>query len=196
MALPDLAALKRYVKKQTSEEDTLLASILLQAKAMAAAFVRRPIIAEERTFVLDHPSQYPTRSVGLLHLPIYPVAEESSDVTALVITDNDGDELVVDTDYRLDLRTGRITGINFAFGVWPYTVVATVGLSAYPEYEDQIEPVISAAILDIAADLYQRRNPAATNESTGGGVSTSYAGGIPERVKDMLRPFVMARALG
>lgn len=195
MALPDLADLKRYVRKQTTDEDTLLAAILAQAKAMAAAFVRRPIIAEERTFVMVRPSDSPYRSIGTVHLPVYPIADESSDVSAIVITDDEGDELVVDTDYRVDLRTGRISGIDSAFTVWPYTIVATVGLSAHPDYEDLIEPVISAAILDIAADLYQRRNPAATNESTGGGVSTSYAGGIPERVKDMLRPFVMVRAL-
>jgi hypothetical protein len=123
------------------------------------------------------------------------VAAGDSSIDALELTDDDGDVLVEDSDYRIDLRTGRITGINRGFATWPYSITATVGLSAHPDYELRIEPVINAAILDLAADLYQRRSPAATSESTGGGVSTSYAVGMPQRVKDMLAPFVMARAL-
>jgi pyridoxal/pyridoxine/pyridoxamine kinase len=113
-----------------------------------------------------------------------------------VITDAD-DLVIEDTDYSIDYRIGVIsaaTGISFA--TYPYTVVATVGLSAHPDYADFIEPVINAAILDIVADRWNRRNPAASNESEGGGVGTSYRGvGIPERVQEMLEPFRMVRAL-
>jgi hypothetical protein len=195
MTLVAKAELKEYLRIQGTAEDTLLDALIARAIGMVEAFVRRPIEAEERTFVMGRPSEYATAAIRAIHVPIYPVAVADSSISGLTLTDDEGDTLVEDSDYRLDVRTGRITGINGAFATWPYTIVATVGLSAHPNYTDRIEPVMNVAIIDIAADLYQRRSPAATSESTGGGVSSSYVGGIPERVKDMLRPFVMARAL-
>lgn len=202
MALPELADLKRYVKKQTGDEDTLLTALLASATAAVRAFVRRPLIAEPRTFTLTRPHDSLYRTVTVLHLPIYPAqAPDSSGDGGVVITDTDGTELVEETDYTVDLRTGRIDGVSggtsgmFPFSGWPYTVTATVGLSALDEYETDIEPVLFQAILDVAADLYQRRSPAATSETTGGGVSTSYTGGVPQRVADLLLPFRMVRAL-
>lgn len=197
MSLPTKTELKLVLKIQSSAEDTLLDALIARATARVRAHIRRPITAELREFVLDAPSQSITRGVSVLHVPIYPVAAEDTATEALTLTDNDGDELVAGTDYRLDRRTGKITALDGgAFTVWPYTIEATVGLSAFDEYASDIEPVIGAAILDDASQLYHQRNPAATNETTGGGVSASYESGISQRVKDMLAPWVMARALG
>ena len=199
MALPDRDQLKLYLRIQSDAEDTLLDALLASAIAQVRAFVRRPLVAEARTFVLTKPWDALYRTVTTLHLPIYPVAAEDSNTSAAEITDNDGTVLVEATDYTIDLRTGLIAGLTssalFPFGVWPYSITATVGLSALPEYDAEIEPVLSQAILDVAADLYQRRSPAATSETTGGGVSTSYSGGLPARVADLLTPFRMVRAL-
>jgi hypothetical protein len=50
---------------------------------------------------------------------------------------------------------------------------------------------LDAAVLDWMADRYQNRNPAATNEATGGGVSASYTTGLPQRLIDLLAPWVL-----
>lgn len=199
MALPDADDLKSYLRIQTTAEDTLLAALVTAATGAVQAFVRRPLLAEARTFVIEKPARALYGTVTMLHLPIYPVAAEDSNTAAAEITDSDGTILVEGTDYRIDLRTGEIFGLSasaeFPYGNWPYTITASVGLSALDEYATAIEPVLFQAILDVAADLYQRRNPAAGSESTGGGVSTSYSGGLPPRVQDLLMPYRMVRAL-
>ena len=97
---------------------------------------------------------------------------------------------------QLDTSIPSITALpDVAFDTWPYTIVATVGLSVRSDYALVVEPAVFQAILDIGADLYQRRSPAATSETTGGGVSSSYVGGMPQRAADLLAPFRMARAL-
>lgn len=203
MALATVTECKLYLKIQGSGEDTLLTGLLASAIVSVEAYLRRPILAEERTFILDRPATAAYRTVHQLFLPIYPVAvlDSSASTEDLVIVDDDGTTLAEDTDYRLDVRTGILTALSEGatygtFTTFPYTVTAYVGLSADPAYEDRIEPAVNAAIIDLVADRYQRRSPAATNETTGGGVSSSYDGsGLPRRVTDLLAPFRMARAL-
>jgi hypothetical protein len=201
MTLVTTTEVKPYLRIEAgvTAYDTLIDGLIAQATAMVEAFVRRPIEAELRTFMVDA-DRY--RHASRFFVPIYPIAlvDSSGGTEAIVITDADGDDLIEDTDFRFNRLTGEVLALSdgnvgATFLGYPFTVEAWVGLSAHPDYDNRIEPVINAAITDIVADLYQRRSPAATNESTGGGVSTSYAGGMPERVKDMLRPFVMARAL-
>lgn len=201
MALASVSDCKLYLRIQGSAEDTLLAGILASAIASCEAYLRRPIEAEERTFIIDRPSTSAYRTDHQLFLPIYPVALADSEIDAIGIVDGDGDTIVEDVDFRLDPRTGIILALSDGeafghFSTFPYVVTATVGLSADPSYADRIEPAINAAIIDLVADRWHRRSPAATNESTGGGVSSSYDGsGLPNRVKEMLEPFRMARAL-
>jgi hypothetical protein len=200
VALIGVTECKAYCRVQGSAENAQFAIWLAAAIGSVQSYLRRPITAELRTFRIPQPDVWITDT---LRLPVYPVSlevEEDSDsaggVAALVLTDAD-DEIIADTDYHLDERIGVLTGVTgVSFGNYPYTVVATVGLSAHPDYALVIEPVINAAILDIVADRWNRRNPAATSESEGGGVGTSYANvGLPERVKEMLDPWRMARAL-
>lgn len=191
MALPTVTDVKRYLRIEHTAEDSMLTRELAAALAMVETYIRRPVVAEARTFVLPQPTQRAYRDVGSFFLPVYPVAA----TPLITLTDDDGTLLTHATDYRVELETGQIIGLVSAFALWPYTVVATVGLSARADYATRVEPAIGAAILDIVSDRWHRRSPAATNESTGGGVSTSYANGLPERVKAILQPFVMARAL-
>lgn len=193
MALPTKTELKAVLRIQSTAEDTLLDALIARAQALCEAYLRRPITAIERTFVLEEPKETATKTIRRLYLPVYPVAAEASAVAALTLTDDDGDELLEDTDFRLDLALGRISAIGgVVFDTWPYTIVATVGLSAAEDYSTVVEPAVSMAILDLAADLYQRRNAAATSETDGGGVATSYDGsGLPRRVRDTLAPFVL-----
>ena len=188
MALTTLATLKLYLRKQTNAEDTLLTALLASATARVEGYLRRPIIAVSMTFT-DEAMSFDRRCCGSLIVPITPIASVSS------IEDFDEEE--IDTDLlRFGAETGLITYRDGStFGNGPYTIRATVGLSARAGYATRIEPVINQAILDIAADLYQRRNPAASQESEGGGVSVSYNQGddecVPSRIAAMLQPYRM-----
>lgn len=200
MSLVTAANCKAYCRVQGSAEDALFDIFHASAIGSIQSYLRRPITAELRTFRIDRGDVCISDT---LRLPIYPVSlmvEEDSNseggVDAAVITD--ADDTVIDAaDYHLDERIGVFTATTGnSFTNYPYTIVATVGLSAHPDYATVIEPVINAAILDLVADKWARRNPAATNESEGGGVSTSYADvGIPARVRETLDPWRMARAL-
>lgn len=188
MALPDVAAVKRYLRKQTTNEDPLLAALLASAIGRVETYLRRPIAAEERTFV-DEAKGECGFSVTSLMIPITPVGSLAS------VVDADENAVPVNT-LRVHSHTGMIKHIdNDVFANGPYTIVATVGLALRPGYATRIEPVISQAILDTVADLYQARNPRAAAENAGGGVSVAYtqgnAEGVPMRVAAMLAPFRM-----
>lgn len=200
MTLVTTLQCRQYVRGQTSAEDAQIEIMRLGALGSVQSYLRRPITAELRTFRLPRRDWCITDT---LILPIYPVSlevEADSDsagaIAAVVLTDAD-DVVIEDTDYHFDERIGvftAVTGVTFAN--YPYTVVATVGLSAHADYETIIEPIINNAILDIVADKWNRRNPAASQESEGGGVGTSYGPyGIPKRVIEQLDPWRMARAL-
>lgn len=191
MALPTVADCKNYLRIEHTAEDVMLAGWLAQAIALVEAELGRPIEYLNHTFVLEcDPSKV---SSTRLFVPMYPiaVADSSAGTADLTLTDTDGTVLVEDTDYRLDIRTGWITAIDTTFANYPYTIVADVGLEALPEYATRIEPALSAAILDVVADRYQRRDPAAVQESAGGGVTTMYGAqvGLPQRVKDAVAPW-------
>jgi uncharacterized phiE125 gp8 family phage protein len=188
---------KDYLRIEHTAEDTMLIGWLASAAAAVEQEVGRPLDPVLRTFIIERPV-----NASKLFVPLYPIAvEDSSAATAdLELTDGDGTVLTEDTDYRLDVRTGVITAINSdsslgCFSTYPYTIECYVGLAALPEYEDKIEPALNAAILDVLADRYQRRSPAATSEATGGEVSTGYAGGLPQRVIDMLAPWRVAHVV-
>lgn len=190
MAALDVDDCKDYLRIEHTAEDTMLEGWLAQATAAVEQEIGRPIEPVQRVFIIEravHESK--------LFVPVYPIALEDSSAGTedLALVDGNGDTLVEDTDYRLDRRSGVITAINAdgslaCFGAYPYTITAHVGIAALDDF-DRVEPALNAAILDVLADRYQRRNPAATTEATGGGVSTSYTGGLPLRVVEALAPF-------
>lgn len=192
MALPTVQDCKDYLRIEHTAEDVMLAGWLAQAIALIEAEIGRPVEILNKTWTLEcDPSAV---ALTRIFVPQYPVAvaDSSASTSDLVLTDADGTVLVEDADYRLDIRTGQITGIDgYAFTRYPYTIVADVGLEALPEYAARIEPAIAAAVLDVVADRYQRRDPAAVQEASGGGVTTMYgtASGLPQRVKDMVAPW-------
>lgn len=175
MPLPDIDDVKAYLKIESgAAEDDLLTQLLVIAFAAVQAYVRRPIISDDnsRTVYIERPEGTTCRPVTVLDMPTYPIA------AATTLTDSEGTVLVDGVDYRIDLNTGRIRllegGAFTTFSLFPYTFTAFVGLDARDDYATAIEPVLFGAILDLVADMYQRRNPNATSETTGGGVSTSY----------------------
>ncbi len=185
MALPTGADLKTYLRIEHSAEDTLLADLILQATAWAQSLVGRPFVAVAKTIGVDN------RDAGVFYLGEYPVKASSP---APVITDSSGD--VVDAaTYALDPSTGRFTAnTGSSWGVSPYQVVATVGLSAHPNYATKYEPQLRALIIGLAAVLYHHRNPGASSESSGG-VSVSYHDAeVPPQLLSIARSMRMVRA--
>src|ERR1043166_4689470 len=92
------------------------------------------------------------------------------DVSTRVLTDVDG-TVIDNSDLEIDGQTGIIRYADgfSRFENGPYTIVADLGLDTLPDYADEIEAVVSSAIVDTVADLYQRRSPGARSESAAGG---------------------------
>lgn len=187
MSLPvraDLTAYLRIEAEEAAAESALLDALLVRAQAMLEAWLGRPILA--RTFEDDTDEARPDdRPVTRLLANAYPL-----DAGSLTVTDADGTDVDA-TTYRVKALTGEIIGLaGVTFPNPPYTLAYDAGLELHPLYDDQIEPLVSAAILDIASDLYHARNPRAAGESAGGGASTTYANqALPERVQVALQPY-------
>jgi uncharacterized phiE125 gp8 family phage protein len=163
MALPTTADLKSYLRIETTAEDTLLGLLLARAKAMLEQWTDTPITATSQT-AIDRADSVDVPVTSLV-FPRRPCA-----VTAIV--DSDGTAVPV-ADYWVDGRSGVIygkDGTTFPYG--PYTITANVGLSLRQDYA-ALEPLLNEAILDLAADLYQRRTPGAASE-TAAGTSVSW----------------------
>lgn len=187
MALPTVTDLKLVLRIQTTADDTLLTSLLARALGMVEGALGRPITKVSTTWK-DYGDQ--GRFGGALTRLVVPVVPYDT----LAIVDADGVALSSSVDYYApgvwDATVRARPGMTFP--VAPYTLTANVGLSAAANYATVIEPAVSAAILDVAADLYQRRSAAATAESENG-IAVSYGGGVPQRVVDMLAPWIATR---
>lgn len=202
MALPVAQDLKNYLRVQTTAEDAAIAGILAAAKALALTYLNRPVTALARTYTIEDRR---AAALGLSRLSYDPVAatfirapDAPIDLTQpFTLTDRFGTTLDT-TMYRVDGVTGVIRGgsastpYSSGFSAFPYTCVCTTGLATRTDYAQLVEPAIFAAILDIGADLYQRRNPAATDENDGAGGSVRYGRSeetIPSRAIEMLAPY-------
>jgi hypothetical protein len=190
-----LRDIKRYLRVQTDEENVLLLSLVNAGTALVEAWLGRPIEARSMIFV-DPAESTPDHGVSTLMVPVTPLAA----VTA--VTDGD-DQVVPISTLRWNASTGAITlKDKSAFTNGPYTITATVGLSASQQYRLGGSAAIQQAVVDTVADLYQRRNPVASREAEGGGIAVDYADMkrgvgadnaredlLPARVTAMLAPF-------
>lgn len=190
MALPTVEDLRLYLRVETDAEDALLAALLDEALAAARAYVRRPVIARESTQIATrHRARDPLTGAwgDVLHVPAGPLGG------TVVVTDGTGAEVDALT-YTVDATAGVLAPVApAAWGAGPYTVTADVGLSAHPDWDTDIEPVVAAAIRRWVAVEYQRRNPAASSESAGGGVATGYGRDAAAVVFADLAPYVRRR---
>lgn len=160
MALPTYVDLKSYLRIETTEEDALLTVLLTRATAMLETWIDVPIVARSRTVIDRAEGLNPARS---LIFPGRPIAS---------VTVVDGNGALV-TDYTVDAASGLIYATNgYRFVEGPYQLTAFCGLSLRSDYA-MLEPLISGMIIDLAADLYQRRTPGASSE-TGAGTSISW----------------------
>ncbi len=163
MALPTVSDLKSYLRIETTAEDTLLAALLARAKSQVELWIDCPITAVSQTAIdrgttLDKP----------LESLIFP----RRPITVTSITDADGVTVPV-AEYWVDGAAGMIySNAGYSFSNPRYTITASCGLSLSQHYTAW-EPVISSVIIDLAADLYQKRTPNASTE-TGAATSISW----------------------
>lgn len=157
MALPTTSDLKSYLRIESTAEDTLLAALLGRAKAMLEGWIDCPITAESQSAV----DRGETLDAPLLSL-VFP----RRPIGSVVVTDAEG-ATVDATTYTVDPRSGILYAKpGTEFGNAPYTITCNVGLSLRADYA-RIEPLLNEMILDLAADLYQRRTPGAASEKAG-----------------------------
>lgn len=198
MALPVLVDLKNYLRVTWTAEDSALTAMLASATGLITNWLGRPIAAASRIYVVEDPrasstsvsrlSTDPASGVATLRIPDAPVAI----APAPTIADADG-TTVDPTTYRINSDNGLIRSASgFGFCRFPYTITATTGLATRADYATIVEPCLSQAIIDTAADLYQRRNPAATDENDGVGGSVRYGRSeetIPIRAQTFIAQF-------
>ena len=165
---PSLATFKSYLRKETDEEDALLDSLLLRAAGVVESLLGLPVEARDVTAV-DAAETFAGRPAPRsLVFPYRPIA-----AAGLTVLDTDGDA-VPTADYRVDETAGLIygtAGVSFPDG--PYTITARTGLSLREDWATASGPAIAGAVLDVAADLYQRRSPGAAS-TTGGGTAVAW----------------------
>lgn len=190
MALLTLQQLKDYLRKETTGEDTLLTELLAEAVAMAEAYLDRPITTRTAQVFTDLAIQGRTyEAPRQLRIPVTPVATVS-------VVDVDG-TAVDPATYTVDAWAGLLRAADgYSWSNGPYTITANVGLATDVSYTTNIEPAVNALIRDLAADLYQHRNPATTSENAGGGVSVAYGpDGLPRRTAVMVQAWRYLKAV-
>jgi hypothetical protein len=158
MSLPTVAELKSYLRIETDAEDALLAALLTRARAMLEGWIDVPIVAEVQTAI--DAAEGVAQPVPSLVFPRRPAA--------ITLVQDASGQTVPATTYW----TNPVSGIIYArdggaFPNGPYTITALVGLSLRADY-GRVLPLLGATLLDLAADLYQRRTPGAASETAAG----------------------------
>lgn len=161
--------MKSYLRIENTAENDLLDELVEQATSQAESLLGQPLLSEERTFVDVVPAYDPYGRHSLM-LPVWPVASTPAPVT----TDFNG-TVINSSTYTLDSLGRLVANAGSTWSASPFSVVATVGLENHPSYLTRIEPQLRSLILGLAAVLYHQRNPNASSDSSGGGVSVSYA---------------------
>jgi hypothetical protein len=185
MALPGLNELKGYLRKETTDEDVLLASLLARAGAAVRFYLDRPIEKVTKTFRIERDSVRAYATFTKLVIPDAPVSIASGEEPEVT----DGDGAVVSTLlYTVNPDTGVLRSVaGESWGAFPYDIEAIVGLETRASYATVEEPLIGSCILDYAAELYQHRNPGSSQEGELG-VTVSYANEpLPQRLQTALR---------
>ena len=181
MALPTVTDLKSYLRIESNAENTLLTALLARATAQMELWMDCPITATSQSYI-DTCSTDADRPVTSMVFPRRPIANA-------VVVDVDGVTMPT-TEYWVDGAKGMIYAEDgYSFSNPRYTITADCGLSLSQHYT-RWEPVVSQCILDLAADLYQKRTPNASSESAAGtAISWDVSRETAARVLKVLRAF-------
>jgi len=157
VALPTVANLKDYLRIETNAENTLLEALLARATAQLELWIDCPITAVTQTYI--------DRCENDADIPVTPITFPRRPISVTSIADVDS-VTVPATEYWVDGQAGIIySNVGYSFSNPRYTVTALCGLSLSQHYTSW-EPMISQCILDLAADLYQKRTPNASSETS------------------------------
>lgn len=161
MALPTLPDVKAYLRVETTDEDVLITQLLARATADVEALLGYALTAVVRTHVdYSRPDNYGVQPRLTLPGPFKVTGP------APVVTDKDGVRVDA-SEYYLDDRGLRLLAkAGYSFPNRPYTIVATIGLSAHPDYAASLEAVASSAIIDLVTHRYEARDPSESLDST------------------------------
>ncbi len=187
MALPTVTDLKSYLRIESNAENTLLTALLARAQSQLEAWIDTPVTAMSQT-AIDRADTISGTVCTSLIFPRRPIGASPT------IVDSEG-TTVDSAEYWVHENAGMIyakDGYSFPYG--PYTITATCGLSLRGDYA-RIEPVLSQCILDLAADLYQKRTPNASSESAAGtSIGWDVSRDTAARVMKVLHTFKLAVA--
>lgn len=184
--LPTLQDAKSYLRIEHADEDTLVQQLLTRAKADIENFLGYALTAAATTHVdYTERDNYGVQPVITLPGPF------KTSAPAPVVTDVNG-STVDAAQYDLDPRGLRIRAkAGYSFPARPYTIAATIGLSAHPDYASRLEPVVATAIIELVAHRYWNRNPGMSSQTDEGGGSIGMGGigaqePIPGRIINQL----------
>jgi len=182
MSLPTDLEIKSYLRISTDVEDVLIFGLNQTAQAQVRQYLGVPLESRAMTFTGCWPRRGPRlERTERLVIPVVPCS------TTATITNVDG-TVVDDATYTIDPSTGYVDLVKGScFSKPPYTIAVNVGFTFDPEYDTAVDPVLRQVVLDLASDLWSRRNPGAIYEQSGGQVSITYTEAtIPMRTKAML----------
>jgi hypothetical protein len=164
----------------------LLQALLDRAKAQMEIWIDTPITAATAVTV-DNAFTISGVVATSLIANQRPIANVS-------IVDGNGNAVSTD-EYRVNSASAMIyANEGYSFPYPPYTITATTGLSLRGDYA-RIEPILSQCIIDLAADLYQKRTPNASRESAAGtAIDWDVSRDTAARVLKVLRAFKLAVA--
>jgi hypothetical protein len=181
MSIITISDCKLYCRQTSSAEDGTFTLLLAKALATVQRYTGVPAAKESMASIYYDQA----RTIRLDRLVSTLWTSYPLDVSTVTITDRDGNVLDPSTyDTYETASTGFIHNVpgNY-FDNGPYAIAAKRGLDQHPDYAAVIEPILNGILLDLVADMYQRRNPGAAAESEGAGASVQWTpDGVPARV--------------
>jgi hypothetical protein len=188
--IPSVADLRAYCRIEHASENALLEQLIARAVGMLEGMTDVPLVSAARTWQ-DDPTA-PTTNAGPKPATRYArnLWLPHRAVTVTAITDKDG--VTVDpSGYVAVSLTGLIARADG--GYWsdgPYTIAYTTGVDQLPAAAS-LAPAVTAAVIDLAADLYQRRTPGAISEG-GAQASVTWHQDTVARVMPLVRRIRLA----
>lgn len=169
MALPTYTDLKSYLRIEHTSEDALLQQLITRAQGILVDLLHGlPLTTDAFSFIDDSQEGVQFQEPTKLFTPLRPIGG------TITVTDFLGNT-VDSTTYTVRPLLGIIyANRGYSFPMGPYTISCSAGLQYAKGYSTYVEPLLSSMIIDIAADLYQRRTPAAASEGAAG-TTVSYA---------------------
>jgi hypothetical protein len=177
---------KDYLRVETTAEDDLFTSMRARVIGSIEQELGYPLTAAALTHT-DYNEKDNYGQMPVLTLP----GPFKTTSPAPVVTDVNG-STVDSATYDLDARGMKIrakSGVSFS--ARPYSILATIGLSAHPDYATRLEAIANQAIVDFVAHLWRNRLVGVSSIAEEGGSAQTFEGDgrpplIPDRVMESI----------